>query len=174
MDDNAPVVGTDCPEDVCSIIQKRITCHIPDSNTSPDSNFFVAIYQMHKCSKYCKRNIKVGKTYVFRCRFDFRRAVRDSICIDDVENSLKSCNKIYYLEQNEKEVRVNAYNPLLLKFWHANMDLQYIAERSLSLTEYVTGYVTEAEKSHAQDLWDEVSSCDNIYSRLWKISQKLL
>uniref|UniRef100_A0A1X7UPC6 Uncharacterized protein n=1 Tax=Amphimedon queenslandica TaxID=400682 RepID=A0A1X7UPC6_AMPQE len=54
------------------------------------------------------------------------------------------------------------------------MDLQYIAERSLSLTEYVTGYVTKAEKSHAQDLWEEVSSCDNIYSRLWKIGQKLL
>ena len=42
------------------------------------------------------------------------------------------------------------------------------------LTEYVTGYVTKAEKSHAQDLWEEVSSCDNIYSRLWKIGQKLL
>ena len=54
------------------------------------------------------------------------------------------------------------------------MDLQYIAEKSLSLTEYVTGYVTKAEKSHAQDLWEEVSSCDNIYSRLWKIGQKLL
>uniref|UniRef100_A0A1X7UMQ4 Uncharacterized protein n=1 Tax=Amphimedon queenslandica TaxID=400682 RepID=A0A1X7UMQ4_AMPQE len=54
------------------------------------------------------------------------------------------------------------------------MYLIYIAERSLSLTEYVTGYVTKAEKSHAQDLWDEVSSCDNIYSRLWKIGQKLL
>uniref|UniRef100_A0A1X7VHP5 Uncharacterized protein n=1 Tax=Amphimedon queenslandica TaxID=400682 RepID=A0A1X7VHP5_AMPQE len=54
------------------------------------------------------------------------------------------------------------------------MDLQYIAEKSLSLTEYVTGYVTKAEKSHAQDLWDEVSSCDNIYSRLWKIGLKLL
>uniref|UniRef100_A0A1X7TPZ3 Uncharacterized protein n=1 Tax=Amphimedon queenslandica TaxID=400682 RepID=A0A1X7TPZ3_AMPQE len=54
------------------------------------------------------------------------------------------------------------------------MDLQYIAERSLSLTEYVTGYVTKAEKSYAQDIWDEVSSCDNIYSRLWKIGQKLL
>uniref|UniRef100_A0A1X7SQ68 Uncharacterized protein n=1 Tax=Amphimedon queenslandica TaxID=400682 RepID=A0A1X7SQ68_AMPQE len=54
------------------------------------------------------------------------------------------------------------------------MDLQYIAERSLSLTEYITGYVTKAEKSHAQDLWDEVSSCDNIYSKLWKIEQKLL
>ena len=47
-------------------------------------------------------------------------------------------------------------------------------EKSLSLTEYVTGYVTKAEKSHPQDLWEEVSSCDNKYSRLWKIGQKLL
>uniref|UniRef100_A0A1X7VG38 Uncharacterized protein n=1 Tax=Amphimedon queenslandica TaxID=400682 RepID=A0A1X7VG38_AMPQE len=106
---------------------------------SPDLNFLVAIYETHKCSKFCKQNIKVGKTNVSRCRFNFRRALRDSICIDDVENSLKSCNKIYYLKRNEKEVRVNAYNPLLLKLWHANMDLQYIADKSLSLTEYVTG-----------------------------------
>uniref|UniRef100_A0A1X7SSL3 Uncharacterized protein n=1 Tax=Amphimedon queenslandica TaxID=400682 RepID=A0A1X7SSL3_AMPQE len=54
------------------------------------------------------------------------------------------------------------------------MDWQYIAERSLFLTEYVTGYVTKAKKSHAQDLWDKVSSCDNIYGRPWKISQKVL
>ena len=47
----------------------------------------------------------------------------------------------------------------------------YIAEKSLSFTEYVTGYVTKAEKSHAQNLWEEVSSCDNMYSRLWKIGQ---
>uniref|UniRef100_A0A1X7VX45 Uncharacterized protein n=1 Tax=Amphimedon queenslandica TaxID=400682 RepID=A0A1X7VX45_AMPQE len=34
--------------------------------------------------------------------------------------------------KNEKEVRVNDYNPLLFNLWCANMDLQYIAERSLS------------------------------------------
>ena len=129
---------------------------VSDGITSPDLNHLVTKYQMHKCSKYCKRNIKVGKTYVSRCRFDFPTPVRDSICINDIENSLKSCNKIYTC----------IYHPLLLKLWRANMDLQYIAEKSLSLTEYVTGYVTKAEKSHAQDLWEEVSSCDNIYSRL--------
>uniref|UniRef100_A0A1X7VF13 Uncharacterized protein n=1 Tax=Amphimedon queenslandica TaxID=400682 RepID=A0A1X7VF13_AMPQE len=57
-----------------------------------------------KRSKYCKQNIKVGKTYVSRCQFNFPRPVRDSICINDVENSLKSCNKIYYLKQNKKQV----------------------------------------------------------------------
>ena len=72
---------------------------------------------------------------------DFPRPVRDSICINDIENSLKLYNKIYYLKRDEKEVRVNDYNPLLFKLWRANMDLQYIAEKSLFLTDYVTGYV---------------------------------
>uniref|UniRef100_A0A1X7UQV8 Uncharacterized protein n=1 Tax=Amphimedon queenslandica TaxID=400682 RepID=A0A1X7UQV8_AMPQE len=95
--ENAPVVGIDRPEEVCSFIHDRITCHMPDSNMLPDLNFLVTKYQMHKCSKYWKQNIKVGKTYVSRCQFDFLRPVRDSICINDVKDSLKSCNKIYHL-----------------------------------------------------------------------------
>jgi hypothetical protein len=42
--------------------------------------------------------------------------------------------------------------------WKANMDLQYIGESSLAIAQYVTGYVTKAEKSNMQDLWQEVSS----------------
>ena len=39
---------------------------------------------MHKCIKYCKRIIKVSKTYVSRCRFNFpRHSMRD-----DFYNSL--------------------------------------------------------------------------------------
>uniref|UniRef100_A0A1X7V6F0 Helitron helicase-like domain-containing protein n=1 Tax=Amphimedon queenslandica TaxID=400682 RepID=A0A1X7V6F0_AMPQE len=49
--ENAPVVGIDCPKEVCSFIQDRITCHVPDSNTLPDLNFFVTKCKMHKCSK---------------------------------------------------------------------------------------------------------------------------
>uniref|UniRef100_A0A1X7TYG9 Helitron helicase-like domain-containing protein n=1 Tax=Amphimedon queenslandica TaxID=400682 RepID=A0A1X7TYG9_AMPQE len=44
--ENAPVVGINRLEEVCSFIQDRITCHIPDSNTSADLNFLV------KKSKY--------------------------------------------------------------------------------------------------------------------------
>uniref|UniRef100_A0A1X7VIV8 Helitron helicase-like domain-containing protein n=1 Tax=Amphimedon queenslandica TaxID=400682 RepID=A0A1X7VIV8_AMPQE len=32
--ENAPVVGIDCPEEVCSFIQDRITCHIPDRGST--------------------------------------------------------------------------------------------------------------------------------------------
>ena len=66
-----PVLGRDSPEKVLSFIQERIICHIPDSKTSPDLHALVTKYQMHKRNPYCKRNLKFGKTYVSRCRFDF-------------------------------------------------------------------------------------------------------
>ena len=44
---------------------------------------------------------------------------------------------------------------------------QYIGESSLAIARYVTGYVTKAERSNMQDLWQEVSSYSSIYSKLW-------
>ena len=61
---DSPVLGRDSPEKVLSFIQERITCHIPDSKTTPDLHALVTKYQMHKCNAYCKRNLKFGKTCV--------------------------------------------------------------------------------------------------------------
>ena len=72
---------------------------------------------------------------VSRCQFDFTRLEREMACINDVTESLKYCSKIYYVKRGENEVRVNDYKPLLLMLWRANMDLQYIFETSLTLTE---------------------------------------
>ena len=91
------------------------------------------------------QNISVYVTYLSMCQFDFPRLEREMACVNDVTDSLKSCSKIYNLKRGENEVRVNDYNPLLLMLWRANMDLQYISETSLALTEYVSGYVTKAE-----------------------------
>ena len=46
--------------------------------------------------------------------------------------------------------------------WRANMDLQYISETSLALTEYVSGYVTKAEKSNVQDIWNDITVYTNV------------
>ncbi len=54
------------------------------------------------------------------------------------------------------------------------MDIQFIAESSLALAQYVTGYVTKAEKSNMQELWQEVSSNKNVYSRLWSFGVRSL
>ena len=43
------------------------------------------------------------------------------------------------------------------------MDIQFITETSLALAHYVTGYVTKAERSNLQQLWQEVGSNEGIY-----------
>ena len=47
-------------------------------------------------------------------------------------------------------------------------DIQFVAESSLALSHYVTGYVTKAEKSSMQEVWQEIGESGSIYSRLWK------
>ena len=64
-------------------------------------------------------------------------------------------------------LRVNDYNPLLLMLWQTNIDIQFVAESSLALAHYVSGYVTKAERSNMQEMWQEVSENKSVYSRLW-------
>ena len=42
-----------------------------------------------------------------------------------------------------------------------------MAESSLAIALYVSGYVTKAERSNMQDIWYEVSENQSVYSRLW-------
>ena len=68
-----------------------------------------------------------------------------------------SYRKMYSLVRACSEIRVNNYNPLLLMLWKANMDIQYVGESTQAIAQYVTGYMTKAEGSNMQDLWQEVS-----------------
>ena len=54
------------------------------------------------------------------------------------------------------------------------MDIQFMAESSLTLAHYVTGYVTKAEKSCMQEVWQEVNSNSSIYSKLWSFGVRSL
>ena len=94
--------------------------------------------------------------------------------LNPVEESLKARNKIYQLARSELEVRVNDYNPLLLYVWKANIDIQFVAESSLALAHYVSGYVTKAERSNLQEIWQDVSENKSIYSRLWSFGIRSL
>ena len=122
---------------------------------------------MHKCSSYCKRTKKYAGAFITRCKFGFPREETDTASLNCVEDCLKSRTMIYFLPRSANEVRVNDYNPLLLLLWKANLDIQFIAESSLALAHYVTGYVTKAERSNMQELWQEVGANKSIYSRLW-------
>ena len=164
---DAPVIDRDEPENILEWIQERITCHIPDKDGSPELHRLATRYQLHKCSKYCKRRKRCGKhSFITKCRFGFPRPVSENAAINPVQESLKSRSRIYQLTRKESEVRVNDYNPLLLMLWKANIDIQFIAESSLALAHYVSGYVTKAERSSMQEIWQEVSDNKSIYSRL--------
>ena len=165
--EDTPVVGKDPPENVMSWIKERITCRIPEVSTNPELHRLVTKYQRHKCSGYCKRTKKYATAFVTRCKFGFPRQVSENGELSSVDEALKSKKKIYLLPRLESETRINDYNPLLLLLWKANMDIQFIAEQSLALAHYVTGYITKAERSNMQDIWNEVASEKSIYSRLF-------
>ena len=93
---DAPVIGVDDPEKVLGWIQEKITCHIPDKESNPELHSLVTRYQMHKCSAYCKRKLKCGRsTFITRCRFGFPRQACENPKLNSVQDSLKTRNRIY-------------------------------------------------------------------------------
>ena len=85
--------------------------------------------------------------------------------------TVSSLETIYELACTESEVRVNDYNPLLLILWKANIDIQFVADLSLALAHYVSWYVTKAEKSSMQEIWQVVKT--SIYSWLWSSAYRV-
>ena len=131
---------------------------------------------MHKCSRYCQRTKKHGARYITKCKIGFPRDVTDTALavLNNVEDCLKAKTKIYCLPHTTEETRVNDYNPLLLMLWKANMDIQFVAESTLALAHYVTGYVTKAERSNMQELWQKIGSNQTVYSKLWSFGVRSL
>ena len=171
---DAPVIGVDSEHAITEWIDNRITCHIPNEEVSPELYRLVTKYQLHKCSNYCRRKKKYGSAYVTHCKFGFPREVTDETILNIVEDSLKSRSKVYHLQRAAGEERVNDYNPLLLYLWKANLDIQYVADSSLALAHYVTAYITKAEKSHMQEIWDDISEQESLYKKLWSFGVRSL
>ena len=44
----------------------------------------------------------------------------------------------------------------------------------MTLTQYVSSYVTKAEESALQDSWTEIACSGSIYSRLWKFGSRAM
>ena len=143
--EGAPVIGDNTNEEVLSCIQER-----SDPKTDKEQYHLVTTYQLHKCTNFCLRSRKVGEHYIRTCRHNNPRKVTNEACINPIDPSLRKRQRVYVLPKKQSEARVNDYNPLLIYLWKANMDLQYIAESSITLTQYVSSYVTKAEKSALQ------------------------
>ena len=54
------------------------------------------------------------------------------------------------------------------------MDIQYIAESSLALAQYMSRYVTKAEKSNLQEEWENISDNKSVRSRLFNSGCRMI
>ena len=169
--EDAPVIGESPDEEVENFITKYVTCHLPDKG---DPLFEVVdSVQRHKCNDYCTKTYsgkKVkGKKY---CRFKFPRQPRKDFKLNDVAQSIAARKtpkklRLYELPRSSDEVSINDYSPVCLMVSRCNIDLQFIAEKTCTVAEYVCKYQTKAETSSLSVQFSK--SANSTKSRLWSM-----
>ena len=93
-----------------------------------------------------------------------------------VRSSLKSTT--IFLKRTPSEIRVNAYNPALIKAWRANMDIQFVTN-VYACAMYIASYVTKSQREMSELLRkaaDEAKLNDgnNIRQQLRAVGNKFL
>ena len=93
-----------------------------------------------------------------------------------VRSSLKST--MIFLKRTPSEIRVNAYNPALIKAWRANMDIQFVTN-VYACAMYIASYVTKSQRGMSELLRkaaDEAKLNDgnNIRQQLRAVGNKFL
>lgn len=176
---DAPIIGNANEEDIAQFITTYITCHVPDKNNFPTLHQRVTKYQAHTHNAYCLRTKKSKSGRSTRvCRFGFGRKVTEELILHGVARSIQGRRKLnktrlYDLPRNESETNINDYNPAVLLAWCGNMDIQFIGEKSSSLTNYITKYTTKSEKSSTDDI-GEILQNKSAASNLWSIAMRAL
>ena len=93
-----------------------------------------------------------------------------------IRSSLKSAT--IFLKRTPSEIRVNAYNPVLIKAWRANMDIQFVTN-VFACAMYIASYVTKSQRGMSELLRkaaDEAKLNDgsNIRQQLRAVGNKFL
>ena len=93
-----------------------------------------------------------------------------------IRSSLKSTT--IFLKRTPSEIRVNAYNPALIRAWRANMDIQFVTN-VYACAMYIASYVTKAQRGMSELLRkaaDEAKLNDgnNIRQQLRAVGNKFL
>ena len=172
----APIAGQSPDPVVQRFIEKHISCALPDASTELGS--VIHSSNRHRCTKSCKRRKKREgpndmPRYYSYCRYGFPRKVMKQFKLNKVDDVLfsrrrrsKTGKKIYSLRRTRAETHVNDYTPAIAMFWDANTDTQYVGEPSRVLDQYVTSYVTKAEKTATEGLWEQLDQDKSVASRV--------
>lgn len=142
---------------------KKLVKYINDViSTKHSTSQFASKFQTHRHSDYCLR--KTGC-----CRFGFPfREMKETCILSNVDlqsNIIKG--KFYETERTTDDCYINAFNPVILNHWQANMDIQVIGNCE-SAAYYVCAYLCKAEP---ENLTFELSKVINNLNQMPVLSQ---
>ena len=92
------------------------------------------------------KSMGMGKQISFE---EFRVLI--DLTFDDYIWAIRSSlyNKAIFLKRHPNAIRVNAYNPTLLKAWWANMDIQFVTN-VYACAMYIASYVTKSQRGMSE------------------------
>ena len=175
--DGSPIIGVNSDKEVLDFITSRISCKLPSIHDDPDLHTLVDRFQRHKCNAYCLRK---GKHRIPVCKFSFPREPQKQPVLHSVLSSIISRKtrtykrKLYELERTQTETRINDYNPVLMKLWRGNIDIQFIAEDSGTLVKYIAKYATKSPKSEIDEFYPEMMIDKSEYSKLLSLAIRMM
>ena len=120
-------------------INKTISTTIPPENVDCQLHQLVKKFQVHKHTFTCKKGSSS------HCRFLLPRPTCAKTRLTYNTDTIATRHGCFYeMKQNPGDEMVNAYNPTILKHWHANHDIQILGNAD-SCAYYVCKYVYKAE-----------------------------
>lgn len=150
-------------------LDRYVSTCIPPENEN-ELKDLVTQLQIHKHTNTCQKKSRV-------CRFKFPRKPCNATTLKPYVNPQTTAN-FYETKRESSDIWVNAYNPAVLKFWQANMDIQFVG-CSYGIASYVCSYVCKAEpmrlRQSIQDILCQIKQGNFTFrQQLSKIGSKFL
>ena len=158
--ENAPnLLTATTSQEIISYIDNVISTTIPSADEQPTLHKLVTSLQTHSHRKYCKRQN--------RCRFHFPYPpCSNTRLITNIDTVPLNNKKFYETKRTAKDSMVNAFNPLILLHWRANMDIQMIGG-PYGVAYYVCSYICKSEPDTLK------IALSNVISQISEISPPL-
>lgn len=162
------------PNIMCSYIDSTIKTELPLEQENKELHDLVYRLQSHSHTKYCMPYSRPP------CRFGFPKHVCSRTRLLSTISALTNKGKFYETKRNSSSVNINAYNPVILSHWRANMDIQMINSAE-GAAYYVCHYLCKSEPDELKVALTNIINTvfrQNpnmpVFQRLWNIGTCVL
>lgn len=150
IDDAPSLTSAKHTTEITSYIDKVISTQIPSKESDPELHDLVTKLQIHSHRKYCQRG---GK-----CRFHFPyKECPATRILSSIELGTNVKQKFYETKRSVNDTMVNPFNPVILRHWKANMDIQMIGG-PYGIACYICSYICKAEPDNLKNALAELVS----------------